>query len=577
MRFRADWLAIPSLLFAFAPVHADDPGPPIEMIAVPFGTVSAPEPEAAAGAGAIDLSLDAAIQLALENNLDVEVQRFGPLISATDETIAWGRYDPELFAEFGYARNKDPNSFALNDVPSSVEDITDGFGGFRGLIPLLGSSYDFRFTGSRRTTNSSIESLSPALRSSFALSLTQPLLRGLWWNEPWTRVKTSHLLYDQSTEEFRRAVMNIVQRVENAYWDLIAKEEQMNVQQKSLETAEALLEQSKVEYEVGVASKVKVIESEAGVAQREFELIRETNLYRTAQDVLADLILGSRFTPDAALTLEPTDRPDDYVRYDVDPETATERAFALRPELSIAQDQIDNQELEVKFAKNQRLPNFDITVTYGNKGLAGEGNANRENFGAAGICVSGPRVGALCVDNVNCGVGGSCMPPPAPTPIPSTDFGQSLDDFLGPDATDQFSARAIFSIPIPNTAPRARVSRSQLLLRQLRTEKRRVEQRIILEIRKAIRDITSAQEGIEAARRQTAASAEQLRAERVRLEYGESTPFDVLLRESELVQSQNREIFAFRRYRSSVTDLNRAQGTILRNRDIAIDAVRSLR
>ncbi|MGE4607937.1 MAG: TolC family protein, partial [Myxococcota bacterium] len=212
-------------------------------------------------------------------------------------------------------------------------------------------------------------------------------------------------------------------------------------------------------------------------------------------------------------------------------------------------------ELEVKFAKNQRLPNFDITVTYGNKGLAGEGNANACRF------IPDP------VDRAACLAG----------PFESRDFGDSLDDFLGPDATDQFSARAIFSIPIPNTAPRARVSRSQLLLRQLRTEKRRVEQRIILEIRKAIRDITSAQEGIEAARRQTAASAEQLRAERVRLEYGESTPFDVLLRESELVQSQNREIFAFRRYRSSVTDLNRAQGTILRNRNIAIDAVRSLR
>ncbi len=578
MRFCAQWLAIPILLFGFTPVLAAEPSPPDATAADPTGSISIPDPQPDPGPGEMKLSLDAAIQLALENNLDVEIQRFGPLISGEDETIAWGTYDPELFAEFGYASNKDPNAFALNNVSSSLEKPTDGFGGFRGLIPLAGSSYDFRFAGSRKTTNSSVQSLSPELRSSFSLSLNQPLLRGLWWNEPWTRVKTTALIYDQSIEEFRTVVMDMVMAVENAYWDLIAKEEQMNVQKKSLETAEALLEQSKIEYEVGVASKVKVVESEAGVAQREFELIRATNFFRSAQDNLVDLILGTRFTADAALNVEPTDRPDDYIQYNVDGDAATQRAFAMRPELAIAQDRIDTQELEVKFAKNQRLPQFDIKLTYGNRGLAGDQNSSASSRG--GTCGAGSaagRIGAFCAIDANCGgAAGSCVATPLP-PIASTDFGDSLDNFLSEDAADQFSVRGLFSIPIPNTAPRARVSRSELVLRQLRTEKRRLEQNIILEIRKAIRDIVSTQEGIEAARRETAASTEQLRAERVRLEYGESTPFDVLQREEQLVESQNREIGAFQGYRTSVTDLNRAQGTILQHRNIAIDAVRSLR
>jgi len=582
MRFRAEWLVIPSLLLAFATVYAAEPDPaeaaepdPAEAD-VPVGTVTPPTPGAKMDDGSMKLTLDQAIQLALENNLDVEVQRFGPLIAGQDETIAWGSYDPEFFAEFGYASTKDPNAFSLNSVSSALEKTTDGFGGFQGLVPLLGSIYDFRFTGSRRTTNSSIQALSPELRSSFSLSLTQPLLRGFWWNEPWTRVKTTQLFHDQSLEQFRLVVMDIVQSVENSYWDLIAKEEQMNVQEKSLETAKALLEQSKTEYEVGVASKVKVVESEAGVAQREFDLIRATNLYRTAQDVLVDLILGTRFNADAALNVDATDKPDDYVKYEVDGDVAAQKAFELRPELAIAEDQIENQELDLKFAKNQRLPQLDVRLTYGNRGLAGDQNSNAGSFGRGGVCVGGPTPGALCQVDLNCGAGGMCVIPP-PTPIPSTDFGDSLDDFLSSNANDQFSARAMFSIPIPNTAPRARVSRSELELRQLKTEKRRLEQRIILEIRTAIRDIESAQEGIEAARRATAASAEQLRAERVRLEYGESTPFDVLQREEELVVSQSRQIGAFQLYLTSVTALNRAQGTILQNRNIAIDAVLPVR
>ena len=98
-------------------------------------------------------------------------------------------------------------------------------------------------------------------------------------------------------------------------------------------------------------------------------------------------------------------------------------------------------------------------------------------------------------------------------------------------------------------------------------------QRIILEVRKAVRDLDSAQEGIEAAQRASEASAEQLRAERIRLEYGESTPFDVLLREEDFVTAESREIEAIRLYRTSVTGLGRAQGSILANRNIAIDEI----
>ena len=92
MRFPAQWLAIPSLLFALAPVHADDPSPSAPT--VPTGTLTAPAPDEAgadptgidADSGKMNLSLDAAVEMALENNLAVEIQRFGPLIVA-----AWRR------------------------------------------------------------------------------------------------------------------------------------------------------------------------------------------------------------------------------------------------------------------------------------------------------------------------------------------------------------------------------------------------------------------------------------------------------------------------------------------------------
>jgi outer membrane protein TolC len=543
-----------TLLSLFGAVaSADDLGSEL-----PKPAQAMPEPNESTGATAVQLmalSLDRAVELALENNLDVEVQRFAPLISGEREREAWGAYDPESYAEFGYADIDNPSSFTLDGQVVSVDRSASGTGGFQGLLPYLGSRYDFSFSGSRATTNSTVQSLTPELRSSFSLNLAQPLLRGLIWNEPWTRVKTTRVLYDESLEEFRRRVMDTVQEVEDGYWNLIATGEQKRVAEKSLETARALLEQTQTQYEVGVVSKVEVVESEAGVADRDFNLIVAENRYQSAQDFLINLILGTDFTADSTIKIEPTDRPDDYITYEIDAESATQRAFAHRPELAIADDEIERQKLELKFAKNSRLPKLDIEVGYGNRGIAGDRNPDSCAFVA-----DDPVLFAACLED----------------PSKRT-FGDTLDDFLGDRATEQFTARALFSIPIPNTAARSKVSQGELSLRRAITEKRRLEQNIILEVRKAVRDLESSQEGIEAAQRASAASAEQLRAERIRLEYGDSTPFDVLQREEDFVQAESREIDALRSYRISVTGLNRAEGSILTDRNIAIDQISSVR
>jgi outer membrane protein TolC len=161
-----------------------------------------------------------------------------------------------------------------------------------------------------------------------------------------------------------------------------------------------------------------------------------------------------------------------------------------------------------------------------------------------------------------------------PPNLTQGDWDLSLDDYSDNPA---WSARGRFSIPIPNTSARSTVSKTELELSRAQTVKKRLEQNIILEVRQAARNLEAAQEGIDAARDAQIAAEEQLRAERIRLEYGESTPFDVLQREEDLVDRENQLIGAFQAYRTSVTALDRAQGTILRNRNIRIDGVGVLR
>ena len=156
-------------------------------------------------------------------------------------------------------------------------------------------------------------------------------------------------------------------------------------------------------------------------------------------------------------------------------------------------------------------------------------------------------------------------------------YSSTDDDWFSADGAKQWSGGAVVTFPIGNVSGRAGVSQARLELRRARTMVRRVELDIVLEVRDAIRNLRSALEGIEAAERRRIAAAEQLRAENIRLEHGESTPFDVLLREEDLVDAESQRINALEIYHNSVTGLDRAQGTILRDRNIVVEDAAALR
>ena len=528
----------------------------------PESAVTEPRPDSIQGQqgpmlhGKLALTLEDALKMGLENNLDVQVQRYAPLIAEMDEAIAWGAFDPESFAEFGYTDAQIPNSNVLFGTAESVNRTTDGFAGFRGMLPLLGTQYTAQFDSDRTTTNNTIEALSPKYGSGWRVDVAQPLLRDLIWNQPWTQIKTSRLFLEASEEQFRRNVMDTVRAIEDAYWDLIAAKEARRVAEKSLETAKALLEQTRTQFEVGVVSKVEVTEAEAGLSQREVTLIRARNDYRNQQDRLIDLVLGEGLRAASTLELDPTDSPVEIIAYEIELESAVARAFENRPEVQEVAKEIEVQKVQLAFAKNQRLPALDGIFSYGQTGLSGHENPDFN------VCRFAPTTPGC---------------PGFPGTLPDAtqgNWGNNFDDY---DDSPSYSARARFSIPIPNTSARRTVDRTEFELSRAETRLRRLEQTIILEVRNAARNLAASQEGIVAAQDARRAADEQLRAERIRLEYGESTPFDVLQREEQLVDRENELIRAYQAYHLSVTGLDRAQGTILRNRNISIADVAPLR
>jgi outer membrane protein TolC len=497
--------------------------------------------------GQLALSIQEAIAMGIENNLDVQIARFDPLIATEDAIAAWGYYDPLLFGQLAYAHRELPVASVLQQSNFLLEKEWAGNAGVAGAIPKLGWRYQIDYTGAGLESTSSIQDLSPQYSTGLGATVTLPLLKDFLWSEPWLLVKTSKILEGSAADQFHQDLMDTVQSIERSYWGLVAAGERLRVANKSLESNLTLLDQTKAQYDVGVVSRVEVVEAEAGVAEREVNRIREENFYRNSQDTLIDLVLGPNLTPTSSLEIQPTSNPD-VVQYDVDPEAATAKAFENRPELAIARNEIERQTLNLKFAKNQRLPQLDAIGTYGYNGLAGRTSPTPDIFG-------NPR---------------------APIPIGS-DYGNADNDFFSADGARSWSAGGIFSIPLGNVTARAQARRADLELRKARTRARRLEQSIVLEVRDAIRNMLSAQEGIEAAERRRLAAAEQFRAEGIRLEHGESTPFDVLQRERDLVDAESQKIASLQIYRDSLAALDRAQGTILRDRNVLVEQARALR
>jgi outer membrane protein TolC len=258
--------------------------------------------------------------------------------------------------------------------------------------------------------------------------------------------------------------------------------------------------------------------------------------------------------------IRPTDRPE-KIGETPDVGQSSELAFHFRPELEVARDQIEQNEIQAQFARNQRLPRLDVVGSYGYGGLGGKPKLCTEVLGGCPLDDSVPP---------------KAIVGPVDTVVDRS-YSNAHNDFFTDDGALQWSARAVFSIPLGNQRARGRARIAEIELRRSRTQLRRVEQDIILEVRKAVRDVNSSAEGIEAAERRSTAATEQLRAESIRLEHGESTPFDVLLREQDLVEAESQHIFALQAYQDSLAALDRAQGTILRNHNVVVEQARTLR
>jgi outer membrane protein TolC len=517
------------------------------------------------------VTLSEAVAMALENNLGLQVERLDPAIARERVRETEGVFEPTLVGRYDRQHVENPVASAVQSFFASglTNQTTDDYhvynAGVQGILPW-GFGYSSGYTLQKLNSNSSFYALDPQYTAMWRSELDIPLLRGLYWSTPDLLVRRSRVTQDISDENFRTRLADSLFALEAAYWTLAASRALELAAIKSVETAEDLLEQTKVQYQVGVVAKVRVTEAEAGLAQRDFDLIVRSNQAQAAQDALLTAILEPGLG-DYASTYIKTEEPT-FVPYDVDADAALEKARALRPELAAAQKVVENSEFDEKYAWNQKLPALDVRASYANNGLSGSqktpaGSPVRSPFPVFG---NGPDgIPGTADDTVS-------APPIGTAPsfgFPSGRWGAD-NDFFDAGGAHSWGVTANLEVPLGNDTLDARYVQSKILLRRAKTNLRLQEQSVIVEVRNSVRDLKSAIDGVSASERARVASVETLRAEQERLRLGDSTPQLVLQFDQDLRIAESSEIRSLQVYRTAIAALERAQGTLIEKRGINI-------
>lgn len=310
------------------------------------------------------LPLEAAVARALEANFDIQIQRLNTAVTTEAEEIARAGYDPTLSvsASTGQFQTTRATVDANGNIVGSNTrtDTDDARVSLTQRIPfgttITGTS---RLNRSDRTP-SGPGSLNPAYDSDIGIVIRQPLLRGAGSTINNSAIERARLGTERARADFTARVFTVVRDVEIAYSLLALAREQVGIRAFSLEVRKRLLEENRTRRDTGVATDLEVLQAEVGVASAARDLLLSRQTARDREDELLRLLGHETFeNPVGPVTLPPEGAPA------IDIAASLERARANTPEYFSALASIRQQEIDVRTAKNNRLPQLDLNAGAG--------------------------------------------------------------------------------------------------------------------------------------------------------------------------------------------------------------------
>jgi len=570
--------------------------------------------------GKIYISMNDAVALALENNLDIAIARYNLNIADTDiwrskagatilgvnsgvvqntpgggvgglgtqvgsgqggtsvgaggagtgtgglvvSTLGSGplitSFDPILTGSLQLDHNSILPSSTFNPA-SPLNTTTGNFSYQQGF--QWGTNLSVGFNNTRQTVgNAPFTTLSPQLNSSFNFRLTQHLLQGFGFAPNTRFIQIAKNNREISDVAFRLQITSTVDQIENMYWDLVFAYENVRVQQEQLAFAQKTLSDTQKQVQIGTLAPIEVVRAQSTVATNQQTLTLALTNLQLQQLLMKNALSRTLVDPVLAdAEVIPTSTMELPAQEPVIPtQDLVNDALGHRPELAEARINLSNTDISNKAIRSSLRPTVDLFAYYGGQGLGGAQNPSN-------ACANQPadeQAKGFCA-GPNPAFGGKTLIPLAP----NTSYSGTLNQLVNSSAPDKGAGIAI-NIPLRNRAAQATQVRSEFEYRQAQLRIQQIENQIRIEVRNAQFGVQQNRASVASAQAALDLGRQSLDAEQKKYALGASTSTLVLQNEAAMTQAEVTLVSAKAAYEKAEVELDRAIGLLLDHSGIQI-------
>ena len=569
----------PNIIAPYTPIHVPTPE-----------VANTPRIEQLISAGKLNLSLEDAISLALENNLSVAVARYTPwldeaaLLFAKSGANGREALDPTLTSNFALEQTSTPvnnpffagtGSFSSGSTPqkSAAPSVTghsfvSNFQYTQNFV--TGTQAQVTFDNTRSSSSIPINLFNPSLQSTMTIQLTQPLLNG-FGKLPNTR----YIIEAKNTvkvgeSQFAQQVITTVTQVATDYWELVFARENVKVEQVAVAADQQLYENNKKQLEIGTMAPLDVITAQSQLATDQQALVQAqttqlldetTLLVAITKNPLAMQLKGVEIVPTT-----PIFNPE---AENIALEDAVKEAWQKRPELQQAALNLKNAGIEVKATRNALLPTVNVFASYSATGLGGveKTSSTTGNFAA--------DTAAPIVNAAGTPIAGLFEPFALSQPFI---FPGGLGDDLNRMIDGRYptlEAGLNITLPIRNRAAEAQNATAQLNERQQEVQYLQTQSTIVLNVRQTLITLVQDRAAISAAEQARILAQQSYDDEVKRLELGTSTAFTVVQKQQLLTAAEGVELRDRINLIEAELNFNQAMGRTLEVHNITLADART--
>jgi len=554
-----------------------------------------PRLESLIRAGNLYLSVQDVIALALENNVDIAIQRYGPYLArevlrraqgggflrSVGQPISPGpvsvslegvnvnavglpesgsgvgsgggiviqlgtpppNLDPVLFAYANFQHSTTPlSNVFLSQIPFLLNDSRFYQAGYSQSF-VSGTSAQLTFASYRNSLNSPANVINPFTSGYLDLYVTQNLLQGLSVAVNNRNIRVAKNNMKVTDLQLKRQVITTVSAILNLYWDLVSFNDDVRIKQQALDTAQQLYDGNQKQLELGTLPAIEVTRAAAEVsAAKQNLLIAQTNVAQQ-ETVLKNAL--SRNGAASAMLDDVHIIPLNHIIVPSSEELKPEKeligeALQKRPEIEQTKINIESSLINLGGTKNTLLPVLQAFVEFTDNGLTGEPNTlgGGENGSAPPILVGG--------------------------------YGNLLGQIFRRNFPN-YSAGFSLNITFRNRQAQADYVTDQLSLRQSQLQYQKTANQVRVDVKNAIIGLQQARARYETAAATRTLAQQTLEAEQNRFRFGESTIAAVVQAQRDLAVDQSAEIQAMANYTHARVAFDEAVGQTLDANGISME------